>query len=798
MDEKKDRLLNYKKKRDFTKSPEPSDDSKTETGSLIFVVQKHKARNLHYDFRLELEGVLKSWAVPKGPSLDPKQKRLAVQVEDHPLEYAGFEGEIPPGQYGAGEVMIWDRGTWEPVEDPVKGMEKGHLKFLLRGKKLQGVWALVQMHFKDEKKEQWLLIKDRDEYARPEEEFNVLEALPGSVSNDEENITIPEGAKEGVMPRSLAPELATLVDRVPASGGWNYEIKFDGYRILARIEKDDVRLFTRNGKDWTDKLRGLVSEIKELKITSGWLDGEVVMLGKDGMPDFGDLQNAFEQGSTGDIIYYIFDVPYYGGYDVRGAALSDRRVLLKKIMTAAPVQRLRMSEDIGTNGSDILLSACGLGMEGLVGKRKDSHYISERSVDWIKLKCRKRQEFVIVGYTGSKRGAGEIGALLLGFFDEGGQLRYAGKVGTGFDRKTSIMLKEKLSAIETVTAKLIVKPEDSNAHWVLPKIVAEVSFAEWTKDGRVRQAVFHGLRSDKPNSSVKKETAEIQVSNPDRIVDPSTGLKKIDVVNYYRLASERMLPHLINRPVSFLRAPSGIEGEMFFQKHGETLAIPGLKQLDPEIDEAHQPLLEVDTLQALIGAAQMNVIEFHTWNAAVNNIDKPDRMVFDLDPGEGIPWVKVLEAAELTRTLLQELGLESFLKTSGGKGLHVFVPLKPKDDWETVKAFSKAVSEHLAKVIPSLFSAVSGPNNRRGRIFVDYIRNNRGATTVAAFSVRARPGLGVSITCSWKEISTLTSGAHWNISNVRQRLESVEDPWAEYFKTKQILSAAGKRKLNLK
>ncbi|HEY5575666.1 MAG TPA: non-homologous end-joining DNA ligase, partial [Clostridiaceae bacterium] len=529
MDEKTDKLLNYKKKRDFTKSPEPLDDSKTETGSLSFVVQKHKARNLHYDFRLELEGVLKSWAVPKGPSLDPKQKRLAVQVEDHPLEYAGFEGEIPPGQYGAGEVMIWDRGTWEPVEDPVKGMEKGHLKFLLRGEKLKGVWALVQMHFKDEKKEQWILIKDRDEYARPEEEFNILEALPDSVSNHEENITIPEGAKEVVMPRSLAPELATLVDRVPASGGWNYEIKFDGYRILARIENDDVRLFTRNGKDWTDKLKSLVSEIKEMKISSGWLDGEIVLLGKDGMPDFGGLQNAFEQGSTDDIIFYIFDVPYYAGYDLRGVALADRRVLLKKIMTAATDQRLRMSEDIGTNGSEILLSACGLGMEGLVGKRKDSHYVSERSGDWIKLKCRKRQEFVIVGYTDSKRGAGEIGALLLGFFDEGGQLRYAGKVGTGFDRKTSVMLKEKLSAIETVTAKLTVKPEESNAYWVLPKIVAEVSFAEWTKDGRLRQAVFHGLRSDKPNASVKKETAEIQVSNPDRIVDPSTGLKKIDV-----------------------------------------------------------------------------------------------------------------------------------------------------------------------------------------------------------------------------------------------------------------------------
>ncbi|MBP1745031.1 MAG: ATP-dependent ligase LigD phosphoesterase module / ATP-dependent ligase LigD polymerase, partial [Firmicutes bacterium] len=600
------------------------------------------------------------------------------------------------------------------------------------------------------------------------------------------------------LPQFVAPQLATLVDRVPPGGDWTYEIKFDGYRILARIDKEEVKLFTRNGKDWTAKLRSLASEIGDIGIPSGWLDGELVMLGKDGMPDFGSLQNAFEKGNGSQAIYYVFDIPFYAGYDLRGAPLAERRALLESIVDASVPGRIRMSEDFGASGRDILLSACGLGLEGLVGKRKDSTYVSERSSDWIKIKCRKRQEFVIAGYTDSKRGPGEIGALLLGFHEAGGQLRYAGKVGTGFDRKTSAMLKERLSAIETDKPMLSGKAEERAARWVLPELVAEVSFAEWTRDGKVRQAVFQGLRSDKPSVSVIRETAGLQISSPDRVIDPATGLKKIDIVGYYTLAAKKMLPHLKDRPVSFLRAPAGIEGEMFFQKHDETLTIPGVKRLDPEFDRSHPPLLEAGTLQALVGAAQMNVIEFHTWNATVKNIEKPDRMVFDLDPGEGIAWSKMIEAADLTRTLLEELGLRSFLKTSGGKGLHVVVPLKPRDGWETVKEFSKAVSEHLARVVPSHFTAVSGPRNRRGRIFVDYIRNNRGATTVAAFSVRARPGLGVSMPCSWTELSALTGGDQWNILNARERLESNEDPWEDFFKTKQILSAAGKRKLGLK
>lgn len=776
MKAKKDQLANYKEKRNFDQSPEPPGKTAGKGGSLVFVVQKHRARNLHYDFRLELDGVLKSWAVPKGLSMDPAQKRLAIQVEDHPLEYAKFEGKIPAGQYGAGEVEIWDSGIWEPLDDPHKGREKGHMKFRLKGERFQGDWALVRMKNKeDSKKEQWLLIKEKDRHA------------------------IPEGAKAADLPEHMAPQLATLVKSPPEGDDWSYEIKFDGYRILARIDGENVKLFTRNGKDWTDKLGSLADEVRGLGISSGWLDGEIVVLGKEGTPDFGALQNAFEKAATGEVLYFVFDLPFYGGYDLRDAVHADRKALLESVIEhGSSPSRIRISEGFGPQGRDVLVGACGRGMEGVIGKRAGSKYVSERSKDWIKIKCKNRQELIILGYTDSKSGSEYIGALLLGVLDESGQMRYAGKVGTGFDRKAAAMLKEKLSGIETKKNIQLIHTTEVNPHFVRPELVAEISFAEWTRDGKVRQAVFHGLRSDKPPAFIKKESVATEISNPDRIVDPSTGFKKIDVVDYYILAAERMMPHLRARPVAFLRAPSGIAGDMFFQKHDKTLTIPGIRQLDTEFDPSHQPLIEIDSTEALIGAAQMNVLEFHVWNANTRNIEKPDRMVFDLDPGEGLPWSRMIEAARLVKTLLEELGLVSFLKTSGGKGLHILVPLTSRDDWDLVKEFAKAVSEHLAKTLPEIFTAVSGPRNRVGRIFVDYLRNTRGATTVAAYSVRGRPGLGVSIPCDWAELPDLKSGDHWNIVTAEQRLKSDKDPWENFFRTKQTLKVAGKKKLGLR
>ena len=815
-----DPLITYKEKRDFSVTPEPGGGIANHKASLAYTVQKHAARQIHYDLRLELDGVLKSWAIPKGPSLDPSKKRLAVKVEDHPLEYAEFEGVIPPGQYGAGAVSVWDHGTWEPAGDPWEGLSAGHLKFELRGQKLQGAWALVRMHGQaGEKKETWLLIKERDANARSEAEFNVVEARPDSVISDNGPPSLPSGAKPGPVPLILAPQLATLVDRVPANDDWIYEIKFDGYRILAHFDQGEVALFTRNSHNWTAKFPGLVAALRELKIDSGWLDGEIVMLGVDGMPDFGALQNVVESTRTDEIRYYVFDLPFYNGYDLRYTGLAERRLLLAKVLSDSASPQVSFSEDFAASGGDILHSACHLGLEGIIGKRKDAHYISGRSQSWIKLKCIHRQEFVLVGYTESTGRNRSIRALVLGVNDDAGHLRYAGRVGTGFDNRTAAMLKEKLAQLTVDQSPLVDQPRDVKAVWVEPKLVAEVSFAAWTKEGRVRQAVFHGLRNDKPPAMISREmpgritpteikqqsvfradeqsdlsrSFSLSVSNPDRIVDSSTGLRKVDLVEYYQLVSKWILPHLKGRPVAFLRAPAGIEGDLFFQKHNDSLNIIGLKQLDAKLDPGHPALLEIDSETALIGAAQMNVIEFHTWNATKRNIEKPDRMVFDIDPGEKTTWPMILEAAELTRSLLKELGLESFLKTSGGKGLHIVVPLMPRDDWDAVKAFSKAVSQHLAKVIPSRFTALSGPRNRVGKVFIDYNRNGRGATTVAAYSVRARPGMGVSMPCAWQELSAITGGAHWTITNARQRLESNFDPWESYHKTKQILKAASKK-----
>jgi len=866
-----DLLQRYRQKRDFDVTPEPKGKTAKSTKALSFVVQKHAASRLHYDFRLELDGTLKSWAVPKGPSLDPNDKRMAIQVEDHPLSYGGFEGVIPQGQYGAGTVIVWDHGTWEPIGDPREGFRAGKLKFRLHGAKLKGAWTLVRMRgHGDERQEPWLLIKERDEQARPASAYSVVVELPDSVISGDKHAAgflpkeavkaqkratpavagkaaakrpapakhsevvnksdIPEGAKKGDLPLFLAPQLATLVDRPPPGDDWIYEIKFDGYRLLARIDGNDVRLFTRNGNDWTSKLKGLASAVRALKLPSVWLDGEIVVLGANGAPDFNALQNAFDSAQTEKIRYYLFDIPHFAGYDLREVPLQERRALLSKLLDGKTNERIRFSEDFKAEPDEIFQNACRMQLEGVIGKRRDSIYVSRRSPSWIKLKCTHRQEFVIVGYTDPDGSRVGIGALLLAIHDEAGNLRYAGKVGTGFDSKTLSMLQQKLQPLTVDKSPLVNKARDARGHWVQPKLVAEVSFSEWTPDGRIRHSVFHGLRTDKPatvitmeapvaakavakeastSASAKrvakktsKKTAtpmdvpdlpeDVRISNPDRVIDTSTGATKRDLVNYYLVASRQIMPHLVKRPVALVRAPSGIQHQLFFQKHAETLKISGITLLDPELDPGHPPMICIDNFSALIGAVQMNVVEFHTWNATVGKIEKPDRMTFDLDPGEGVQWPAMQEAAQLTHALLDELGLKSFLKTSGGKGLHVVVPLTPRDGWDTVKDFSQAVVEHLAKVVPQRFVAKSGPKNRVGKIFVDYLRNGRGATTACAFSARARSGLGVSIPVAWDELPELTSGAHWTIANAHERLESGVDPWSDYAKTRQTLTKAMK------
>ena len=902
-----DPLAIYRAKRDFSRTSEPSGGGAPGAHARQFVIQKHWASRLHYDLRLELDGSMKSWAVPKGPSFDPKDKRMAVQVEDHPISYNSFEGQIPAGQYGAGRVIVWDKGYWLPTGDAADGYRAGKLKFELVGHKLQGHWTLVRMHgCGDEKQPPWLLIKEHDAFERPAADFSVVDALPDSVSalapvtlkketRSAGNVGAPASAatsapatasaagksaasrstprraaagSKAALPAELAPQLATLVDGPPAHPqDWIFELKFDGYRLLARVEKGKAQLFTRAGNDWTSKLPALAKAVAALPLRSGWIDGEILMIDAHGVPDFQALQNAFDGRSTQAIVYTVFDLPFLDGRDMRALPVTDRREQLHALVSGADQPLLRFSDAFEASPDDLVASACKIGFEGVIGKRRDSPYQSRRSGDWIKLKCSQRQEFVIGGYTDPQGSRTGIGSLLLGVHDADGALQYAGNVGTGFSQRTLAELVGMLGALEHADCPFAEPrsiPHKKGVHWVRPERLAEVSFAEWTASQHVRHAVFHGLRDDKPARSIvreqpqrvrdavagapasndaaapakksavplkklatkKKKNAKnpsgattdkdsddraaspaparasapsalpagsLRVSHPERVIDESTGFTKIDLVRFYALVAPLMMEHLASRPVALVRAPAGVDGELFFQKHEEKAQMPGIAQLDESLYLGHPSMLEVAAPEGLLSAAQMNVIEFHTWNALKDRIDRPDRMTFDLDPGEGLAWPLMQEAAQLVRVLLQELGLPAFLKTSGGKGLHVVVPIKRLHSWDTVKGFSQAVVEHLARAIPQRFVAKSGPKNRVGKIFVDYLRNGWGATTAAAWTARARPGMGISVPIAWHELADIGSGAHWTVATVDQRLATGNAPWNGYERAAVSLAAAMKK-----
>ncbi|PKO31280.1 MAG: DNA ligase D [Betaproteobacteria bacterium HGW-Betaproteobacteria-7] len=827
--ESPDPLGAYQAKRDFALTPEPAAGGQSVADQLRFVVQKHWASSLHYDFRLELDGTMKSWAVPKGPSFDPRVKRMAVQVEDHPLAYADFEGSIPAKQYGAGKVIVWDAGTWLPLDDPQQGVRDGNLKFELHGHKLHGRWVLVRMKGKGEKQAAWLLIKEKDAYARAAATYSVVDELPASVKSlgpssrgataagDGDPLAdqdLPAGAVPAALPPTLSPQLATLLaGPLPDGAEWLYEIKFDGYRLLVRNDAAGARLLTRNGHDWTAKLQPLQSAFEGLKLPPGWYDGEIVVPDEAGIPDFGALQQAFDTQRTSEVVLYLFDVPYYAGHDLRSAPLQARRLLLQRLLAAVNSEQIRFSETFAGTPHSVLASACKLGLEGVVAKRRSSTYRSSRSADWVKLKCSQRQEFVIGGYTAPQGARTGFGALLLGVNDAQGALQYVGDVGTGFSEKVLQELKETLDASARSTspfavgAKMVGRPT-----WVAPTLVAEVSFGEWTRAGHIRHAVFRGLRTDKEASMIVREQAlrlpsakaakvsaerqapasadRLRVTNPERVIDTRTGTTKLELVRYYGLVGELMMKHLKGRPVSLVRAPDGVDGQLFFQKHAETEKLPGIRQLAAELDPEHPPMIAVASKQGLLSAAQWNVIELHTLNTGTTSFAHPDRMVFDLDPGEGVAWPQVQEAAQLVHSFLAELGLPSFLKTSGGKGLHVVVPVKRTHDWDTVKGFSQAVVAHMAKTIPQRFVARSGPKNRVGKIFIDYLRNGLGATTVCAWSARARPGLGISVPVNWEELPGLRGGDHWSVKTVHQRLDTGNEPWSAYARAARGLNAA--------
>ena len=867
-------LEEYRRKRDFRKTPEPAGvaapHEKTGAG-LSFVIQKHAARRLHYDFRLELDGVLKSWAVPKGPSLDPGEKRLAVHVEDHPLDYGAFEGVIPDGEYGGGTVLLWDRGTWIPADpDPDAAYRKGSLKFILNGQKLHGKWALVRMGGKaaNERRENWLLIKERDDAALPQSGDSVVTDNPLSVttgrsldtiasdrdwvwhSNREDNEKPPirsvplerlPGARKGPMPESIKPQLAALSDKAPEGDEWLHEIKYDGYRLLARIEDGTVRLITRGGLDWTAKFSELAHSLRELPLDSALIDGELVHLAPEGTTSFSGLQDAISSGKTGALNFFAFDLLYRDGWNLTDAALEDRKTALAEIISPQAQGILRYSDHQIDRGPAFLRQARSFKLEGIVSKRRTDPYRPGRTRSWLKVKCRNREEFVIIGFTdpdGSREG---FGALLVGYYDPQEKLRYAGRVGTGFNAAQLIELRKRLESLARADppAPLPKGVSRKGVHWIEPQLVAEVEFADWTADAILRQASFQGLREDKdardvvydpktraavepaakpkkaparPKEAASKEAEplepqrardgsvlfeDVRLTHPDRILYPGTTLTKLDVARYYVAVKDWALPHLTHRLLTLVRSPA-VGQKTFYQKHIGDEAPAALKRF--ELKDGAEPEIYpyVEDLPGLIALVQMGVLEIHPWGSRIEKLETPDRVTMDLDPDEGLRWERVTEAAVDVREALAGIGLKSFAKTTGGKGLHVVIPLTPKLGWDEVKAFAKWVADSLVAQRPQDFTANMAKRARRGRIYIDYLRNGRGATAVGAYSPRARPGAPVSTPVSWEEVEQGVRPDAFTVETVPQRLAALRsDPWAEIGKIRQTISATVRRQVGI-
>ncbi|ULA58709.1 MAG: 3'-phosphoesterase / DNA ligase D / DNA repair polymerase [Nitrospira sp.] len=860
-------LRQYWKKRNFRNTPEPRGKEAPAGARLRFVIQKHAASRLHYDFRLELDGTLKSWAVPKGPSLDPAQKRLAVHVEDHPLDYASFEGIIPAKQYGAGTVLLWDQGYWEPLGDAQADYRRGRLKFTLHGEKLHGIWNLVRMGGRQEAgKENWLLIKENDAESRRGTQSRVTERLTTSVASGRSIEQIASGdhavwqsnrssatstskrsaariatrapaagARKAPQKDWIVPQLATLVTASPEGEDWVHELKYDGYRILCRLKDGEATLLTRNGHDWTAKLPHIAAAITDLSAQAAWLDGEVVALSPDGRISFQALQNAFDARSDSNLIYYVFDLLYLNGYDLREVPLRERKHLLSALLKDRPSWSLiQYSDHISGKGDVAFAEACRSGMEGLIAKQADAPYRSGRNRNWVKVKCGHRQEFVIGGFTDPSGSRSAFGALLLGVYDAQGRLQFAGRTGTGFTDSSLKELHARLRKIEQKQPVFVNPPVGSEArgvHWVKPTLVAEVAFAEWTNEGQLRHASFQGLREDKDarsiiherpdsspsskksgrlvrhvrsrrkspsedESSARAGTSEsapvvsgVTLSHPDRILFPDQGITKLALAQYYESVSEWILPHLEDRPLTLVRCPEGYRKACFYQKHAGDHIPETVGRIEIPEDEGSSWYMVADSLPALIGLVQMGVLELHTWGAKRDQLERPDRMILDLDPDPAVGWPLVIEGAQLLRTLLEELDLASFVKTTGGKGLHVVVPLQRAHTWDEVKTFSKAVADHLVRAIPERFLATMSKQKRKGKIFVDYLRNTRGATAVAAYSTRARPRAPVSVPLAWDELSADLRSDHFTVDNVVERLAQLrQDPWKPYFATKQRIT----------
>ena len=865
-------LARYRSMRNFGVTPEPAgqrpSSAQRARSGLAFVIQKHAATRLHYDFRLELDGVLRSWAVAKGPSLNPADKRLAVQVEDHPFEYRNFEGIIPKGQYGGGTVIVWDRGTWEPLGDAEEGLRQGNLKFILHGEKLHGRWVLVRMHskFGDPKKPNWLLIKERDEEARGEGDAPITESAPDSAQTGrsleqvaeakdavwnsnraerEDRSTKPtrpvatpqpapgkaaavrpsriaaRGPKES-LPKFVAPQLASLTPSAPNGDDWVHELKLDGYRIEARVESGRtsrsaprVQLLTRTSLDWTHRMRSIATAVEALPGRSALLDGEVVVLDSDGTTSFAALQAAFQAGARAELTYFVFDLLHLDGHNLRDRPLVERKRILSDLLVRLPRDgTIRLSEHMTGSGKTIFEHACRLGAEGIISKLAQGKYVSGRGTAWLKHKCYREQELVIGGFTLPSNGTCGVGALILGYY-RSGKLIYAGRTGTGFTQKTHRSLRDRLETLRTKTTPFEDLPGGvtRGVHWVRPVLVAQVTFSNWTADNLVRQAAFKGLREDKPAKSVRREeernvsvqtagvaanrkpsarakesrpepatsvSLPVRLTHPDKVLDVASGLTKQDLARYYAEIAEHMLPHTAGRPLSVVRCPDGVGKPSFFQKHvNRTLpsSIESVEIVDKKSGKP-EPYITLSTADALIALAQSNVLEIHVWGSRNASLEKPDRLVIDLDPDPDLPWKTVAAAANEVRRRLKAAGLEPFLKTTGGKGLHVVAPLRPEHGWPETKEFAHELVLAMEAENRSLYLTRMTKSAREGKIYLDYLRNERGATSIAPFSPRARDGAPVALPLAWPELRASERPVFRVMDFARWKRRLSRDPWA--------------------
>jgi bifunctional non-homologous end joining protein LigD len=849
------KLEEYRRKRDFHKTLEPAGADKAAEQGCLYVMHKHAASHDHFDLRLQDGDVLKSWALPKGASLVPGEKRLAIEVEDHPLEYGGFEGIIPKGQYGGGTVMLWDAGSWS-----VTGKhDADHIDFELHGKKLEGRWTLVRTKGRgkgDKTDRNWLMIKRSDDPARklqPDDQSVASGRTMDEIAADTSRIwmskeataerpserpfehpSVPDPsamtrAEKRDLPATIGPQLATLVDKPPTGADWLHEIKFDGYRIIARLDRGQVRLYTRNGLDWTERFPKIARSLATLPVDRAVIDGEITAMDNQGIPSFHKLQAALSAGDTERLRYYCFDLLYLEGHDLTASPLIERKQALAGVLQAAGVGErdpVHYSEHIEGQGKAFYEQACELGLEGIISKRADAPYRSRRERTWLKVKCHHHQEFVVGGFTrpgGSRTG---FRSLLLGAFD-GPKLRYAGRVGAGFSAQQLQDLHGQLKAMTVAEKPFADTVPDTHAGvtWVEPRLVIEVEFTERTRDGRLRHPVFRGVRDDrqpqeitvhkamheaigqsdmeKPAKFTNKPgqvvVAGVRISHPDRILYPEQNVAKVDLARYYEDIADWVVPLIERRPLSLLRCPEGPESECFFQKHPSPSLTKGLPRIAIAEKEDTRDYVYVESITHLVTLVQAGTLELHPWGCHIDDIEHPDLMIFDLDPGPDVAWTYMIEATVALRDRLDDLGLTSFLRTTGGKGLHVVVPLKPLADWDAVKAFAKAVAERHAGDDPQRLTSNMSKAKRQGRIFVDYLRNGRGATAIASYSARARPGAPVAVPVRWDELDESLRPDHYDVHNLPRRLRALErDPWEGFDEARTPLTASMRERVGLR